>query len=472
MHPLWQHQIDAIRLADKTHQDLGLFFEQGTGKTRTMIEILRREYAAKGRIRRTLIICPIVVCNNWKAEFKQYSKIAQDKIVVLHGSGKNRQKQMEKVLTNPDCIVVTNFETLQMKEVFAQFELWQVEILIIDESQRIKSPTSARAKQCVKLADQTARNFILSGTPILDGKGMDIYMQFRVLDRGVTFGTNFFAFRARYFYDKNSGMNKNAYFPKWVPHPSAFKEFNRKIENKSLRVLKKDCLDLPPLVRQIIPVELSKEQTTAYREMYNECITFLKDNTDKPKAVVAQLALTKTLRLQQIVSGFVKDEDGTVHRLPCPRINVLEDLLNDLCVDGEHKVIVWATFKENYLMIQELCDKLKLTYRTLTGDTPPGEREINMREFRQDPDVKVMIANQGAGGVGVNLIEASYSIYYSKGFKLEDDLQSEARNYRGGSEIHEKVTRIDLVAPRTVDELVTEALHNKQEVSIKILGDY
>ena len=93
-----------------------------------------------------------------------------------------------------------------------------------------------------------------------------------------------------------------------------------------------------------------------------------------------------------------------------------------------------------------------------------------MNAFRTDPEVGVMIANQGAGGVGVNLVEAGYSIYYSKGFKLEDDLQSEARNYRGGSEIHEKVTRIDLVATGTIDELVTEALENKMQISENILG--
>jgi SNF2 family DNA or RNA helicase len=80
-----------------------------------------------------------------------------------------------------------------------------------------------------------------------------------------------------------------------------------------------------------------------------------------------------------------------------------------------------------------------------------------------------MIANQKAGGVGINLVEASYSIYYSKSFSLEDDLQSEARNYRGGSQMHHRVTRIDLVARGTIDELITSSLANKQDVSQTIL---
>ena len=80
-----------------------------------------------------------------------------------------------------------------------------------------------------------------------------------------------------------------------------------------------------------------------------------------------------------------------------------------------------------------------------------------------------MIANQGAGGIGINMTEASYSIFFSRNFSLEHDLQAEARNYRGGSEMHQKVTRIDLVSPGTIDELISEALANKQNMAEKIL---
>jgi len=61
-------------------------------------------------------------------------------------------------------------------------------------------------------------------------------------------------------------------------------------------------------------------------------------------------------------------------------------------------------------------------------------------------------------------------VYYSRGYNLEHDIQSEARNYRGGSEVHKKVTRIDIVAPGTIDEIVLEALANKISNAEKILG--
>ena len=452
--------------------DLGLLMDMGTGKTRTMIEIMRRRYAHNGRLMRTLVLAPIKVVPNWKSEFKQFSKINPHDIVELTGSGKKRVRDfIDKVgedLTGR-AIFVTNYQAMEMDDLYKLILQWRPEVLVCDESQRLKNPQSVRAKKLVQISDHTCNNYILTGTPILNS-AMDIFMQFRILDRGATFGKNFFSFRGKYFEDENAGMrNKLNYFPKWGPRKDADNELQARIRTKSLRVLKSECLDLPPMVRQMVYAEMAPSQARAYKEMYNEFITFIESKAGEPRAVVAQLAITKALRLQQIVTGFVKDDKGETHRLePCPRVSVLEELLEDLC--PQHKVIVWASFKENYKQIAEVCARLKLGYRELHGGIKEKLSQTNMEEFRKDPGVSVLIANQAAGGVGVNLVEASYAIYFSKSFRLEDDLQSEARNYRGGSEMHEKVTRIDIVSKGTIDELINEALANKQQISDKILG--
>lgn len=468
--PLWNHQVHGIRVAEIT-PDLGLLYEMGTGKTRTMIEILRRRYAAKGRLMRTLILAPAKVCPNWKDEFKLYSKVNPSDILVLTQAGKRRALDfVGKVgeTLNGNAIIVTNYQSMDMKEFHALLYKWQPEILVCDESQNLKNPTSKRAKALVPIADRTTNNYILTGTPILNS-AMDIYMQFRVLDRGATFGSNFFAFRGRYFEDEHAGMrNKHNYFPKWTPRPDADAELQAKVKSKSLRVLKKDCLDLPPLVRQVVYADISPEQRRAYMEMYQDYVTVVENKKGEPRTVVAQLAIVKALRLQQLITGFVKDEQGDIHRLPCPRIQVLSELLEELTPGN--KVIVWATFAENYAMIQELCTTLGVAYTEIHGGITNAQADRNLREFRTDPNIRVMIANQGAGGVGVNMVEASYAIYYSKNFKLGDDLQSEARNYRGGSEMHAKVTRIDIVAKGSIDEVITEALAKKQDIGDRILG--
>ena len=77
----------------------------------------------------------------------------------------------------------------------------------------------------------------------------------------------------------------------------------------------------------------------------------------------------------------------------------------------------------------------------------------------------------GSGGIGINLVAASYAIFYSRSFSLEHDLQAEARNYRGGSERHTKITRIDIVARDTIDEHIQKALSDKQNISETLLKE-
>lgn len=422
---------------------------------------------------RTLILCPQIVCDNWKSEWAMYSKIQPHDVVVLKKSGKTRVNDFIQAVgetLHRNKIVITNYEALQMKELYACFQHWMPEILVLDESQRCKNPSGTRAKLAATLAEKTKHNYLLTGTPVLQSP-MDIFMQYKIMDRGETFGKNQWAFKAQYFVDKNAAFkSKQHYFPKWEPRPEMFPILQEKIHNKGYRALKKDCLDLPPFIRQNVYVEMSTDQARAYKEMLRDFVTWVQSKRGEPRAVVAQLAVTKAIRLQQIVSGFARDEYGKDHWITdTPRLQALGELLEDLC--PANKVIVWCSFVENYKMVADLCTKLGLAFREIHGGITDKEKQKNMDDFRNDPSVRVMIANQAAAGVGVNLVEASYMIYYSKNFSLEQDLQSEARAYRGGSHIHAKVTRIDLVCKGTIDELVTESLTNKQQIAERLI-DY
>lgn len=468
--PLWKHQEEGIKRGLQQNNYL-YAFEQGTGKTRTMIETLRRLYARHDRVLRTLIVCPIIVCDNWKNEFALYSKVDPKDIVVLTKSGKHRVGTLLRTCgadLTYNKILITNYQGLLIEDFAALMLAYAPEVVIFDESQRVKNPTSKTAKRAALFGDKADYCYLLTGTPILNSP-MDIFQQFRVMDKGATFGKNYMTFKLRYFKDENAAFkSKQSYFPKWVVQPQYLPELMAKIETKSMRVLKSECMDLPPLVKQKIFVELSSQQEKMYEEMRKEFITFLNTSTG-PRAVVAELAITKAMRMQQIVTGFARDEDGTDHPLENPRITVLKELLEDLT--PHHKVIVWACFHRNYEDIRKVCDQLGIKYVELHGEVAHQKRIDNMNEFRSNPDVRVVIANQRAAGLGINLVEASYAIYYSKNHSLEDQLQSEARNHRGGSEMHEKVTQIDLVARGTVDELINDALERKLKVAEYIIDN-
>lgn len=465
----WNHQRETINLA-KDKKAFALFHDAGTGKTRTMIEIYRQKCANKGRLLRTLILCPQVVMGNWKNEILKYSRIDKDEIILLKGTGKERAALLDKPLsTGSPKIFIMNYESLLMEPVITRLAKYAPECIVADESHRIKNITSKRTKALLKLSQGVPYKFILTGTPVLQGP-LDLFPQIQFLDGGKTFspvGNNFFAFRNHYFYNKNANAPAHVTWPDWVIRPGAVEEISSKIKAISTHYKKSECLDLPPMLKETVQVALSKEQQKHYEMMKENFITFLGD-----KACTAQLAITKALRLQQIVSGFITLESGDVVPLKeNPRLDALEEILEDLVVEGQKKVIIWACWKENYKQIITLLEKMEIKYVQVHGEVSAAEKQRSIDAFCSSPDIKVFLGNQGAAGIGINLVQASYSIYYSRNFNLEHDIQSEARNYRGGSEVHESVTRMDLVAQGTIDESILQALANKMEIGDKLLKD-
>lgn len=467
---LWEHQRLAIEKA-KELDYYALFFQVGTGKTATCINILREKYSKHKKLLPTLVIAPPVVVFNWKSEILRYSKIKAEKIVPLVGTGKDRLKLLRE--SDPCSIFVTNFETLNMIEVFEALKTMlrnTPSCLVIDESQKIKDITAKRTKRSIELGDIASYRYILTGTPILNDL-MDIYSQFRVLDRGQTFGHNFFTFRARFFEDKNKSMPANKYFPLWQPIRGADRKIKELIEPMSMYVEKSQCLSLPPLVKKVIEVHMSKEQQRLYDSMKKDLVATITTSDGQDRHSIAELAITKALRLMQIVSGHIRiegqdgEETKTVRIKDNPRKDALRDLLEDIA--PYEKCLVWAVYRSNYEDIREVCTKLGLKYVELNGETKDKDAEAH--KFRTDPEVRVLIGNPMSAGIGINLVEASCMIYYSRTFSLEADLQSEARCFRGGSEQHQKITRIDLVTPASLDELVVKCLASKQELSDKVL---
>ena len=470
---LMEHQREAVWLSD-TKKDLFLAWDPGTGKTCTTIQMIRNRCMDKGTLRRTLILAPMIVLKNWKREFAMFSNIDQNNIMILEGSVKKRIAAIEKH-ANYSGIFITNYDVMQNVGLVAALLRWKPEILVCDESHNLKSYKSKRAKSVLTIAHACKHRYLLTGTPVLNN-AMDLFMQYNILDGYLgpnsTLGTNFFAFRSRYFRDDNIGWaGKPGYYPKWVPREAAYKSLMDNISQKTLRITKKDCLDLPDLVTQDFEVSVGADQKRAYEEMREGYITYVESElrNGTPRAVVARLAITKALRLLQIITGFYRTEDGELIRVKSnPRLDALRDLLET--ITPGNKVIVWACFKENYAMIADLCHDLGIKYVELHGGVSPKDKQIAVDSFNNDEEIRVLIGNQGAGGVGINLVAATYSIYYSRGFKLGDDIQSESRNHRRGSEIHDKITRINLVAKNSIDELIHEALQNKQNISDEILN--
>ena len=454
---LWKHQEESVLdYAERRYK--ALFFEMGCGKTLTAIACHQLKVAAEKRHLWTLVLCPSIVVENWYREFRKYTPaVVGDTVVKLEGPGRDRVAAFRAAMRDVSSrkrIFVTNIDVIT-----AIPELWKLicaepwDFLIVDESHRFKGNNTKRSKALHRFADKVKYKLILSGSPVLQDE-RDLWSQFRILDKDIL-GDNFYAFQSRHFVNKNANKRWLSY-PDWQLAPGSEKFFARLLAAHSDRVTKDEVLDLPPLTRQTVYVDLSDDAYRHYKQMERDFVTSLGE-----EALIADIVLTKMLRLQQIVSGILPLESGP-RRIETEKKAALKELLEQLC--PQRKVIVWACFRACIEDIAALCDDLGLYFVTIQGEQSAEERQEAIDSFNNDPKISVCVANQSAGGVGIGLQAASYMIYYAKTHNLEHDLQSESRAHRGGSEIHDKITRIDIVTRGTVEEEITEALLRKQSI--------
>lgn len=460
--PLWGHQRNACIRFEK-EPEIALLHDMGVGKTTTAIVWMRCKYFYAQDVVPTLIVSPIATLHNWLEEIvRNCPERVSSQAVVVEGGPKKK----ETILKDTDAkIFIVNPEIFTSVTLAALLKKKNFKVVIVDEAHKFKNPKSKRLAGLLYISDFADSRALLTGTPILNTY-LDVWALWRILDGGATFGMNFFTFRERYFRDGNiAWKGKPAYFPNYVPKPGIEEELSAMIDRKASRVKKSECLTLPPLVEMRENVELSAEQSVAYQEMKDELITYVSSGE-----CVATNALTRVLRMLQILTGYVQVQESETwngrHLLKDnPRLTRLKELLEELTPN--HKVIVWCVFQENYDQIIAVCKALNVGHTELTGRTK--DRQAEIKKFELDPACRVMVSNPQAGGVGVNMVAASYSIYYSRSYSLGDRLQSEARNYRGGSERHPCITLIDLVAPGTLDEIVWAALQRKEDFSNNIL---
>ena len=240
-------------------------------------------------------------------------------------------------------------------------------------------------------------------------------------------------------------------------------ELSDNIKPFSYRVLKEDCLDLPPKIYMKRTIELTPEQQKHYSSMKSLALTALKGKTVSAAHVLPQL-----IKLHQISCGFVKLDDGTIEDIKNKRLDELMDLLEEV----EGKVIIWANYIHDIekivkTIIKEYGEESVVDFY---GAIASEQRQKNVNEF-QDPRSKVrfFVGNPQTAGYGLTLTAANTVIYYSNGYDLEKRLQSEDRAHRIGQK--KSVTYIDLMAEKTVDEKIVKSLRKKINIASEIMGE-
>ena len=461
----YAHQLTALKRS-WNKEVFAYFMEMGTGKSKVLIDNVSMLYD-KGKINGLLLVAPKGVYKNWyDSEIPIHMVEHIDKKMVLWQANitKSQQRQLNTLFeTGEDLhILIMNvdaFSTSKGVEFAAKFLRCHRTLMAIDESTTIKNPDAKRSKNICSLGRHAAYRRILTGSPVTKSP-LDLYKQCEFLDEGLLDFTSFFAFRTRYA--KLTTMRLPTHSVQVVTGYKNLGELSEKITTFSERILKEDCLDLPAYTYQKRIIQLSPEQKKLYDQMSKVALAQMEG-----KLMTTSTALVQLMRLQQITCGHFKADDGTLKIIKNERISTLMDIIEEV----EGKAIIWAHWRHDIASIVKAIEK---TYpgsvMTYYGSTSTADRQKAIKEI-QDPKSKVrfLVGTPQTGGYGITLTEANVMIYYSNGYDLEKRTQSEARINRIGQT--RKMTYIDIIAEKTVDERIVKALRKKVNIASEVMGE-
>ncbi len=461
----YKHQMTALEKS-WNKETYAYFMEMGTGKTKVLIDNMSMLYD-KGKIDGALIVAPKGVIKTWyEQELPTHLPNHIENVTVLWQPNitKGQQEKLESLFeieTSLHILVmnVEAFSTDKGMKFASKFLNSHKVLMAIDESTTIKTPTAKRTKNIIGLSKFAKYRRIMTGSPVTKNP-LDLYTQCEFLDPFHLNHASFYSFRNRYAVMKSMHVRGRT-----IQVVHAFQnlgELSDKLQGFSYRVLKEDCLDLPPKNFTKRHIILTGEQRKAYDQMKKTALATLNGKVTSTVTVLTQL-----MRMHQITCGHFTADDGTTQLIPNNRVSELMNVLEET----EGKAIIWANYQRDITNIIESITKEYGPGSVVDyyGLTPQDERQDNIRKFQSDPKCRFIVGTPSTGGYGITLTTANTVIYYSNGYDLEKRLQSEDRAHRIGQT--KSVTYVDIICEDTVDEKITKALRKKINIASEVLGE-
>ncbi len=422
----------------------------GGGKTRISINHIQNACPEGGKV---LIVAPSSVCPVWLSEIGKHGDPSLPWRVVnlAHwtSSAKRQREAVKTMALGGIVVLVINYEGV-WRDPMGKWVLNQEwDIVIADESHKIKSPGSTVSKFFHRLRDRSGKRICLSGTP-LHNSPLDIYGQARFIDPTV-FGTSFVAFRNRYAIMGGYGGHEVMGFQREGEFYEKFRRFTFSIEKDEV------LRDVPEMVRVKKYCTLSKQERDIYRSLEMAFIAEIEGDM-----VTAQNAMVKLVRLQQVTSGFVMTESGEEKSVGTSKQDLLTDVLDDIEVD--EPVVVFCRFVWDITAVKRVAESLGRRCFILRG----GVNEL--KEWQDCTGGEVMIVQVQTGGLGIDMTRSAYVIDYSLNFSYGDWEQAQSRIRRPGQT--RPMVSIALVAEGTIDERILSALQTKGDTIKAILTSY
>lgn len=464
--------------------------EMGGGKTIQALTVIEELSKLGEQALPALVVCPNSVKFNWAREAGIWAPSANP--YVIDGSAKAKRDTIARAAKDDRALVVVNIEAIRSFSRLAGFgsqalrrcttcggkdpklkstaceahpkELngipWRT--IVMDEAHRIKDPNAKQTRAAWFLGRQptVTRRIALTGTPIANHPA-DLWSLMHFVDHVE------YPMKSK-FVNRYCLMDFGTYGGMEVLglHPNTQTEFYKFFDPRFRRMPKSLVLSqLPPKVPVTRLVEMSPKQRKAYKDIEQEMTTFLPDGS----LMVAADNLEMRLRMLQFSNAMMEAVPGGGWQMcdPSPKIDELMLVLEEM---GEKPVAVAAYHRQLIDLAAARLDKAKISYGLFTGKQKAFERELALRDF-QAGKLRVLLFTMAAGGTGTTMTAADTLVRLQRSDSMIDNMQTEDRVHRIGSEKHNSVLIIDVVTSGTLEEGQIETLLTKRRRLEEIVRD-
>lgn len=473
--------------------------EMGTGKTVQTLETLRLIGETQPiPALPALIVCPNSVKYHWAARVPEWLPGATP--YVIEKGTANARKVIKAARDDPRAVVICNIESVRFFSRLApygsvalkkcrecdpnygndirtsicevhpkEFNDFLFRTCVLDEAHRVKEPRSKQTRAIWQVFHQDSVHYrwALTGTPIANHPG-DLW------SIGHAVAPQDFPQKTK-FYDRYCLMSWSTFGGQDVVgvRPDTRDELFRFLDPRFRRMTKALVLpQLPAKIRETRRVEMTPSQRKQYRELEKSMATRLDDGE---LLVVPNQLVTQT-RLQQFAAGNVEVEKPDPDDVaswkvsitePSPKLDALDEVLDEL---GDAPCVVAAQHRDLVELAAVRLGRRGVRHALITGDVSPYDRQRAL-EMLKTGYVRVLLFTIKAGGEGLDMSHADTLVNLQRSWSLVENVQTENRVHRIGSERHSFVRIIDIVTSDTIEQKQIERVNEKMKRLEEITRD-
>lgn len=417
------------------HPRAALWLDMGLGKTVSTLTAIA-ELIRSGEVATVLVATKkLIALQTWPDEVRKWDQLRDLKVTPIIGSKEARTK----ALALGADIYTINVENLSW--LFSERLKYKCpfDMIVLDESSLFKNGAARRSKVMRFICDKVSRVVALTGTPAANGY-MDLWGQYRLIDKGERLMGYITHFRNRYFYPQVSHGHITY---KWGLKDGAKEAIERQIADITLSMTAKDYLELPETIVNDIYVELPDKALKRYDKFKDEAVLELKGKT-----ITAANAAALSGKLMQAANGAIYTEEGDDKWEELHRAKI--DKLKEIMDTAVSPVLIAYTYRHDR---ERILDALK-DYEPRDASNPDAIRAWNRG------DLPCLIGHPASVGHGLNLQAGGHTIvWFGLPWNLEYYDQFNARLARQGQT--ERVIIHRLLANHTIDVRVAHVIGDK-----------